>query len=101
MSPVKPISPVEVVLAKAKTIPDDVIEVFNQLIAKNYLHGKSTITQEEVLDCLWTDKEISRQEVFKQHWLDVEDLYRAEGWTVEYDKAGYNEDYESTFTFSR
>lgn len=28
-------------------------------------------------------------------WLDLEDIYRDEGWTVEYDSPGYNETYEA------
>lgn len=31
--------------------------------------------------------------------LDVEDVYRAAGWEVTYDKPGYNETYDATFTF--
>ncbi len=33
-------------------------------------------------------------------WLNVEELYRAQGWTVTYDKPGYNESYPATFTFA-
>lgn len=40
-------------------------------------------------------------EVFKKGWLNVEYLFRAAGWEVQYDKPGYNETYEAYFTFSK
>ncbi len=39
--------------------------------------------------------------VCDNHWLDVEDVYREAGWVVEYDKPGYCESYEATFTFKK
>jgi hypothetical protein len=44
--------------------------------------------------------DVERGEIFHRGWLDVEDAYRAEGWTVVYDKPGYNESYAASFTFS-
>lgn len=39
--------------------------------------------------------------VYEEHWLDVEDCYRAIGWAVNYDKPAYNETYPATFEFSK
>ncbi len=44
---------------------------------------------------------MSSSEIYERHLLDVEPSYRAEGWEVEYDKPGYNETYEATFTFRK
>jgi hypothetical protein len=33
--------------------------------------------------------------------MDVEDVYQKAGWEVEFDKPGYNEDYEANFKFSK
>jgi hypothetical protein len=44
---------------------------------------------------------VSRQEVFDNQWLDIEDIYREAGWKVSYDKPAYNETYKAYFTFSR
>ena len=100
MSPerARPINPEEVVEEKLKTMPDGVIESFNELIARNNRGGYSVVGQNEVLSLI-VSKGFNRSEVFANGWLDVEDLYRKAGWIVEYDKPGYNEDYEATFTF--
>lgn len=39
--------------------------------------------------------------VYGKQYLDVEDIYRKEGWKVVYDKPAYCETYEPTFTFSK
>ena len=43
---------------------------------------------------------LKRADVFSNHWLDVEDIYREQGWNVEYDKPTYNETYDAYFVFS-
>lgn len=44
---------------------------------------------------------ISTDEVYRRRLLDVEELYRASGWKVEYDKPAYCEDFEAYFKFSK
>ena len=36
---------------------------------------------------------IDSDDVIARNWLDIEDLYRAEGWVVEYDKLYYSKPY--------
>jgi hypothetical protein len=43
---------------------------------------------------------LKRNEIFKNHWLDVEEIYEEAGWQVAYDKPGYNETYEASFEFT-
>ena len=43
----------------------------------------------------------ARQELFDNHYLDIEPAYRNAGWKVEFDKPGYNETYDSYFVFSK
>jgi hypothetical protein len=96
----KPITPAEVVKLKVTLIPDLVIEAFNELIAENYSGGYSSFTEKKVVARI-VKKGISSTEAYANHWLDVEDLYRSIGWKVEYDKPGYNESYDATFTFKK
>jgi len=96
----KPITPAEVVKLKVALIPDKIIEAFNELIAENYSGEYSSFTEKRVVARI-VKKGISSSEVYANHWLDVEDVYRKGGWKVEYDKPGYNEDYEATFTFKK
>jgi hypothetical protein len=101
---IKPISPDNVVKAKKASLPDEVIESFNELIAKNWNGSYSEFKQDDVIDLIlgkmdWPKE--SRHDLFENNWLDVEPIYEAQGWKVDYDKPGYNEDYSATFNFSK
>jgi hypothetical protein len=110
---IKPISPNEVVSQKAKAvIPDYVFEAFNFLISKNFRNGSATVKQNEVVDRIVSreydihdntppSRQITREYLFDNHLLDVEDVYREAGWVVEYDKPAYCETYEATFKFTK
>lgn len=110
----RPIKPEEVVAEKARSsIPPEVFDAFNQAITIHWHEGQATFTQREVIDaitlkmrsaqpsisCEHPDKIVGR--IFANHWLNVEDVYREAGWSVEYDKPGYNETYAATFTFKK
>jgi hypothetical protein len=99
--PSKPITPAEVTAKKQELLPDEVIDSFNELIAKNWDGHSATIKQDKVADLIATKLNMPKDKVFANHWLDVEDIYRKAGWKVYYDKPGYNESYEATFKFSR
>ena len=105
ISNVKPISPAEAEKGHRGTIPDSIINAFNKLIVKHYkpISKESVVKQDEVLDmvCGGHDSgKLKRADVFNNHWLDVEDIYREQGWNVEYDKPAYNETYDAYFVFS-
>jgi hypothetical protein len=98
-----PISPDEVVKAKGGIIPNFVYQAFNNLIAK-YWDGRSAVVkQPEVVGYIvkLCPNAIGRPDVFDKGWLDVEEVYRAAGWKVKYDKPGYNESYDAYFVFSK
>ena len=46
-------------------------------------------------------KGIKKGDIFTNNWLDIEPLYEDIGWKVTYDKPGFNETYEATFTFDK
>jgi hypothetical protein len=95
---VKPISPSEISEKKVLSFPDAVLESFNELIVQNYSHGQATFYQDEVVK-LMVSKGLKRGEIFDKHYLDVEQIYEAEGWKVVFDNPGYNESYAANFTF--
>lgn len=97
----KPIRPDEVTSLKAQTLPDEVFDVFNAAIAKHWDGRSATFTQDEVVAALAEKLSTSREDLYARKLLDVEDVYRAAGWSVEYNRPGYNETYRATFTFSR
>jgi hypothetical protein len=93
----KPISPDEVV----KTLPDEVIISFNELISEKLVRGTAQFTQKEAIARILTKMDTTRQEIFNKGWLDIEDVYNAVGWKVAYDSPAYDESYEAHFTFRK
>lgn len=97
---VTPITPDEAGKAKSQAIPDEVIAAFNDLIAQTYSNGRSHFTLERVVALLVT-RGFTKVDLYNNHWLDVEPIFRSAGWIVEYDQPGYNESYDATYTFKR
>lgn len=107
MSKVMPIRPDDVVACRQATIPDFVIEAFNTCIAAAYANGAAVVRLGDVVAAILRSMPsddspvMDRARIFRERWLDVEDLYRAQGWVVTFDKPGYNESYPASFTFKR
>ena len=97
---VRPIRPDEVEDEKQRTFPKEVFESFNELITQKFSSGHATIKQDDVVE-LMVKKGLKEEEIFVKGWLDVEAVYRKEGWEVKYDKPGYNESYPAIFEFKR
>lgn len=97
----KPITPAEVISKKRETIPAAVFDVFNEAITEAWNGGHAVVNQEHVALSIADRLQISKTEVYDRGYLDIEELYRAAGWTVQYDKPGYNETYPATFKFSK
>lgn len=100
METIKPIKPSEV----TQHIPGWIIRGTNDCILEHYreLAKESHFTQDELINsCLKyaPDENITRGTIFDNGWLDIEPLYRKEGWIVEYDKPAYCENYPASFTF--
>lgn len=99
---VKPIKPSEMV----QNIPDWIIEGANECIQEHWveLDKQSHFTQDELIKFVLKHKpkndKTTRAVLFDKHWLDIEPIYRKEGWKVEYDKPAYYETYDANFTFS-
>ncbi len=92
----KPITPKEAVNL-GNDFPYEVIEAFNELIVE----GRGTVRQSAVVDRIMAKMpDIRRETIFKKGWLNIEGVYTKAGWTVEYDKPGYNEFYEAHWMFT-
>ena len=102
---VKPISPKEAFEAYAH-LPDKVTKTWNALIVKNRSGRGSVVKQDDAVEALRAAMSedhqdlIPRQRVFDEGWLEIEEVFRAAGWKVEYDKPAYCETYPATFTFT-
>ncbi len=98
---VKALSPDDVAEQKLKDIPPEVMEAWNKVIAKHYVGRESSFGQEEIISEIMVATQVDRAQVFKRHWLDIEEIYRQAGWHVNYDKPAYCETYEANFTFTK
>src|SRR5438045_2929791 len=95
-----PIRPDEVQARKTTSIPSQVFEIFNDLIARAWNGRTATVKQEEVVERLLQIDGMTRERIFDDHLLDVEGSYREQGWTVVYDNPSYGEAYPATFKFT-
>lgn len=99
----KPITPEEAVRRRADPLDPRVIDTWNKMITEKIRPDRrAVISQPEIIDALIEAIGFgcTRADVIEGRWLDIEDLYRAAGWDVVYQKAHYVDNYESTFTFS-
>jgi hypothetical protein len=68
------------------TFPSDVFAAFNFEIRMNYKpwDKEAVVVQDDVIERIIAALNVSRQRIFDEHWMDVEDEYRKAGWSVTY-----------------
>jgi hypothetical protein len=104
---VQPITPQEALELKITTIPDEVIEVVNQMLAERMTKNprifllQKDIVANVILRMSTTGKVVTSRMIYDNHWMDFEPFYEKAGWKVVYDKPGYCESYEANFTFTK
>ncbi len=104
----KPLSPSSVRVA-IPTLPAVVIDVFNELIAREWDGHRAVVLQTDAAELiaqrmgaeLHENPQCRRAVAFERGYLDVEATFRAEGWKVEYEKGAYWETWEPFFTFRK
>jgi len=94
---IEPIKP----SAVTKTLPDEVIQIFNDMIQENWKGASATLLQNDLVAKIASVLDVPRQEVFDRGWLDVEGTFRKVGWKVSYDKPAYCETYKAYFMFEK
>ena len=86
------ITPAQVRKMRKDYIPECVFAAINELIVKHFNGIESCIEQNEILNKICTEETgLSRSDVFKYHYLDIEEIYGEKGWQVEYHKPDYND----------
>lgn len=97
----KPLTPADIDahIKSGARIPDFVLVAVNMLLLKatnpNYIVLKLKDVKTAIFD------QLPARRPFDPQWLDFEPAYREAGWDVIYDRPGYNEDYEPTWTFKK
>lgn len=83
-----------------KHIPDFVFEAFNKWIAKTFNGRYAVVSQEDVVMEILKNKDVKRDKIFSEGWLNIEKAYKVAGWRVEYDKPGWDETGCASFKFT-
>ena len=81
------------------------------MIAKKWDGHSSKFKQDDIINIILTKMNIKMKTnspfmltdeyLFDNKFLDVEDIYRKQGWVVAYDKPAYNETYDAIFEFTK
>ena len=100
---VKPITPDEIVNNLENIIPSSIILAVNQLLIEKYRgDGEVSVKQKDIIErAISIDESLTSNIIFEKKYMDFEDLYRKSGWSVSYDKPGYNENYDAYFIFNK
>lgn len=96
---VKPIKPSEIAQAKVAVIPEAVIQVVNDILARRFTNGRASIKQKEIVNELVCNHNMTTDMIYSNGYLNFEEIYREQGWDVVYDKPAYYETYDSVFKF--
>jgi len=103
---IQPISPNDVASEKSKLIPDGIIQAVNELIVERWNGTSANFKLKEVVSRYLATvdphmrKGIERN-LYDKKLLDFEDIYRKQGWDVEFDHAAYSESFDDNFTFKK
>lgn len=100
---VKPITPEEMTKTKEDFIPDEVIEIFNELISEKWNGRESFFRQKDVVSKITKKLKLKdTKQMNDERWLDVEGIYRQLGWIVKYESPCYGDsNFEPYFKFSK
>jgi hypothetical protein len=85
--------------SQGHSIPPEVIEAVNDLIVTKPGNFFSLMIS-DVKRAISDKMGISTADIL-DHWLDFEPVYRKAGWSVHYDRPGYNENYEGHYKFNK
>ena len=96
---IRPITPAQVVKEKSECIPPIIIDVFNKLITRKFTNGSARVTQDEAIQAITARMDVSRHQLFESGWLNIEEIYREQGWLVQYIRPDYTESFPAYFTF--
>lgn len=95
---VLPIKPSEVV-EKKEELPDGVIEVYNDLIAKNFKDGRAVVLHKHALSAIAIKMHTSKEKCINNRWLDVMEVFQEAGWDVKHRAPPYAADGEEQYIF--
>lgn len=100
----KPIKPDEILDNRENIIHPNIFVVINDMLKKKYTHYNTSvdIKQNDIIKAfLEITPDFKRQQIFDEHHLDFEEVYRQYGWSVKFDQPGWDENYDTRYTFTK
>ena len=102
----KALSPTEVEIQSKQfrrdRIPPEVVQVVNDMLIEEYgTGGVVTLLQKDIIARVREVTGLTNDTIYARKFMDFEDVFRAAGWKVTYDRPSYNETYEPSFRFSK
>lgn len=98
----KPIRPEDIGAAKKAILPPEVIAAANEIITQNWNGSSARFTTTELAGRIRKKMDMGDNEaVAAKGWLDIEDVYRNEGWKVEFYKTGYSDPEDDYYIFTK
>ena len=98
---VKPITPDEIPDEPKVEVPEQVIEVFNELIRKHRIGSASWFEEGEVLDAIREKGLTQVVDLVVRSWEDVLKIYRDVGWIANYNYHSWDRISLATFYFDK
>ena len=100
MATVQVIGPDEMVSRWQQALPDIVVEMFNDELAKQF-NGKTASVREKNLIASIAAKGLDARTVSEQRWIrQTAELYKARGWKVSERDCGGDYSYDIYFNFA-
>lgn len=96
----KPISPDEVIAKIRSSVPNEIIQIINDLIVEEWGGRSAIVKQDKIIERYCKQTGIERNQ-FDFRWLDIEDKFRDIGWTVVYDSPSNGDSWDAFFSFTK
>ncbi len=97
---VNPISPDEVIAKIQANIPNEIIQIINDLIVEDWNGRTAIVKQNKIIERYCEQTGIERNQ-FDFRWLDVEDKFREVGWKVVYESPSIGDSWDAFFSFAK
>lgn len=100
----KPITPTEVKYKKKESIAPEMIQAVNELILKKFDGHSASVKKDDIIKHYFKLKGVDsterlRGELYENHQLDFEAIFREAGWIVDFESPDRGESFDDYFKF--
>ena len=95
------LKPEDISDSKEEYIPDVVFDVVNALITQEWNGRSACIKQKDIIEKIGQISDLTKDIIYKKNYLDIENVYRKNGWEVEYESPAWGESFDAYFEFTK